>query len=488
MIISDGQQWYSDVVNEIRKRLGGGSTTLKRAVLVFFKTFEALTDFREYCDRERQFSVREINTLTEKTPVHDKENKVTQAALAGTITFLTKEIGRGTDFKGNKELDSVGGMHVIQTFVSEELSEEVQIRGRTARQAAQGSYSLVLKDTDLQGIDLSADDIADMRRTGRFYDIINNRRNQKYLEGHSKRVKYVEQLALNHEESEGFLEALISGENLAEIKAYVVFRNMAPAGLEEGVYSRTVVLVDATGSMYRTLDACKSTVNNNFIDVSKTLKSKKLGGAFEILIGFYRNYSSKKRLFQHSPWVNDPSKLTEFLSIVECEGGQGFEAVEVGLQFVNSLDFKENAPENVTQVILIGDAPPNTPTEVTQKRAAAAFDWSKTQFSVATTVDAEVFKLQIKKIPVHAFYVPINFSDGSFEVWEPCKQRFTEIAVATGGTSGQLDINSSDGAQHLKDLVCKKVLSDIGGKRGGLSLAAELETEYERMLRAGYFA
>jgi len=35
-------------------------------------------------------------------------------------------------------------VHVIQTFLSEELSEEIQIKGRAARQGQDGSYSMVL--------------------------------------------------------------------------------------------------------------------------------------------------------------------------------------------------------------------------------------------------------------------------------------------------------------------------------------------------------
>ena len=43
-----------------------------------------------------------------------------------------------------------GGPHVIQTFLSEELSEEMQIRGRTARQGGRGSYSMVLRESSLK--------------------------------------------------------------------------------------------------------------------------------------------------------------------------------------------------------------------------------------------------------------------------------------------------------------------------------------------------
>ena len=49
---------------------------------------------------------------------------------------MTRIFGRGLDFKSNdKKMNNDGGVHVIQTFLSEEFSEEVQIKGRTARQS-----------------------------------------------------------------------------------------------------------------------------------------------------------------------------------------------------------------------------------------------------------------------------------------------------------------------------------------------------------------
>ena len=41
------------------------------------------------------------------------------------ITLFTREFGRGLDFVTiEKDLDYLGGIYVIQTFLSEELSEE----------------------------------------------------------------------------------------------------------------------------------------------------------------------------------------------------------------------------------------------------------------------------------------------------------------------------------------------------------------------------
>merc|ERR1712129_9074 len=55
-------------------------------------------------------------------------------------------------------LEERGGMHVLQTFVSVDISEEEQIKGRTARQGKRGSYGMILSAEDLQQ-DLSITDV-----------------------------------------------------------------------------------------------------------------------------------------------------------------------------------------------------------------------------------------------------------------------------------------------------------------------------------------
>lgn len=49
-----------------------------------------------------------------------------------------------------KEYKKKGGVQIIQTFLSEECCEETQIQGRTARQGKNGSYQMVLLESDLE--------------------------------------------------------------------------------------------------------------------------------------------------------------------------------------------------------------------------------------------------------------------------------------------------------------------------------------------------
>ena len=50
------------------------------------------------------------------------------------VSFCTRGYGRGTDFICNdKIVEKEGGVHIILTFKPEDVSEEIQIMGRTAR-------------------------------------------------------------------------------------------------------------------------------------------------------------------------------------------------------------------------------------------------------------------------------------------------------------------------------------------------------------------
>ncbi len=49
---------------------------------------------------------------------------------------MTSSFGRGTDFVlFNKNIKDNGGLHIIQAFLTLDEAEEIQIKGRTARQA-----------------------------------------------------------------------------------------------------------------------------------------------------------------------------------------------------------------------------------------------------------------------------------------------------------------------------------------------------------------
>jgi hypothetical protein len=60
------------------------------------------------------------------------------------------------DFCKDRKQDDAEGAHIIQAFLSVEKTEEIQIRGRTARQGKRGSYSLILLKSDLVDLGIPA--------------------------------------------------------------------------------------------------------------------------------------------------------------------------------------------------------------------------------------------------------------------------------------------------------------------------------------------
>lgn len=142
---------------------------------------------------------------------------VKKAVNGGRVTLLNRVFGRGTDFICyDRDLIREGGVHVlqvimrddtcyinilifviinafemfymIQTFVSEEKSEEVQIMGRTARQGNTGSYSLVLLDDELEKYKLN-NKVDEMKATNKFHSKITEEREKFVLSKGSNESK-----------------------------------------------------------------------------------------------------------------------------------------------------------------------------------------------------------------------------------------------------------------------------------------------------------
>jgi len=127
----------------------------------------------------------------------------------------------------------------------------------------------------------------------------------------------------------------------------------------------------------------------------------------------------------------------------------GNEAIEIGLWHVNN----ELTNGDVTQVLLIGDMPPNNPTEVLQRRTSYGGDnfWSS-HFGPKTDSTEQLKKIIQKNIPIYAFYVN-----------RAAQKAFENFAQQTGGKAAPLDVNSPQGAEDLTNAVAEAVLHDVGG-------------------------
>lgn len=107
--------------------------------MIFFRSKEDVLNFSE-SNMMKQF--KDVTNIIDETMSKEiRETLFQKAAEQGSITLMIRDFGRGADFKCfDPNLIDEGGIHVIQAFFSTDPSEETQIKGRTARQGADGSY------------------------------------------------------------------------------------------------------------------------------------------------------------------------------------------------------------------------------------------------------------------------------------------------------------------------------------------------------------
>jgi len=475
--------YYNRIETEVKKKMTG-SKGKERAILVFFESAAEL----DACRKSPAFNNRreKILCLTEEANAQEKDNIIKRATCSGQITFLTRTFGRGTDFVVNdQDVIASGGIHVIQTFVSDELSEEVQIQGRTARQGDEGTFSMVLLDKSLEKFLITNEDLKKVEDGQKIlskfcnlfkdekvyptkYDFINERRNDSFEGLYQERQKFVTEAKEQHDKAVGFMNN-IKDQNVSKVKEFLLDKNKGTAEL---VPSKTVVAMDATGSMTHLLVKAKTTVQTMFERVCGILKDHKIAeDSFGMQFSVYRNYSNNKNLLlQSSIWATKPDDLRSFMEKIGPDGGLGNEAVEIGLWHANS----EHVKEGISQVILIGDMPANTEAEVSDNRSIRGETyWAKTQFAEKTFWRQEAEKLKASGVPVHAFYVD-----------EDAKANFTEIATLTNGRCEFLDVNSTKGADLLTNMVSEVLLNNIGQQNGGKG--ADLVNAYKKKFLKSY--
>lgn len=138
---------------------------------------------------------------------------------------------------------------------------------------------------------------------------------------------------------------------------------------------------------------------------------------------------------------------------VKIEGGKGNEAIEIGLAHVVS----ENKNARVTQVILIGDSPPNTEGDIFANRMYFHGEtyWQSTKFKEKVDYKTEIRKLAEPLIPVNTFYLKPEAGES-----------FNMMARVTNGKSNYLDLNQNKASETLIEIVTGQILKDIGGNNG----------------------
>ena len=456
------------IVEEIKSRIN------KQSILVFFDSSDQLKAFRDSDQMKAEGYDHQAKLMYEETAASEKEGLVRQATAVHSLTLLTKEFGRGTDFVCyDEDLDSNGGIHVISTFLPEELSMEAQIKGRTARQGNKGSFGMVLRLQELDRFGIRAADADKMTSKNEIYDTLNSKRNTLFEAAYITSLEGASSIKEDDMKSNGFLQHLWNGD-MAAANSFLLGIN-AKTLTSASTTSRTLVLMDATGSMSNLLGKAKNTVKQMFTRTYNCLKEKGDTTGVQMQFACYRNYNGgPEQLLEHSPWASEPDRLYTFMDSVGATGGSyidGYEAVEIGLWHANEEADRLRASDDgegddgLTQVILIGDMPPNTVEDVERLREShrrKGHSWATTKYKHPTHEAEQIERLKAQHtndgtpIPVHAFYVD-----------DDARSSFTRIAEATGGECQHLEVDTDRGAADLTRAVAKNILVGIGGETYG---------------------
>ncbi|CAF4252136.1 unnamed protein product, partial [Rotaria sordida] len=130
----------------------------------------------------------------------------------GKVTLLTKHFGRGVDFQSETSVNEKGGIHVIQTFFSSDIKEEIQIKGRTARKDEFGSYELIIC---LAHMEESVTKITT-------YEELDRERNKEINSSCTKKLKQIQKVREAHEKTLEFLKRAANQCNENNQKDYVI--------------------------------------------------------------------------------------------------------------------------------------------------------------------------------------------------------------------------------------------------------------------------
>ncbi|EDS35725.1 helicase conserved C-terminal domain containing protein [Culex quinquefasciatus] len=181
----DADEWLNQVYRHTYTKIAKN-----RAVIIFFEDDEKLEKFRK--EYSAQFD--RVNVLTVNTKGTERDQFINEAGVAKTVTLATRRMGRGVDFKSSVTVEKNGGVHVIQTFLSSDVKEEIQIKGRTARKDNKGSYELIVCECDLPVME--AETPLFLNYT---YKILDNDRKNKSLKTNEKLAAEIKQAQKDHE-------------------------------------------------------------------------------------------------------------------------------------------------------------------------------------------------------------------------------------------------------------------------------------------------
>ena len=126
--------WIENIINIVKRE-----AKANRALLILSESIENADEIFE----EIQKKISEINLI--KIIGKDSEGELIKEELESKSVIVSTNIsGRGTDIKLSKDVINNGGLHVIITFIPDNIRVEEQNYGRAGRQGQPGTWQLVI--------------------------------------------------------------------------------------------------------------------------------------------------------------------------------------------------------------------------------------------------------------------------------------------------------------------------------------------------------
>jgi len=186
----------------------------------------------------------------------DERTNLVKRTSVGEISLITRSFGRGTDFVCyDKAVNENGGVLVIQTFFSQEPTEEIQIKGRTLRQGKKGSYRLFLSRDDVIGeFGLNPDEFNKncVDSHDECYNYLTEVRNKLYDKKRDGKEAEVDKIKDEHDKSVQFLRDIIAT-NIDGVFNYITEENkfiqVNIVSTQTTKPTHIVMALDSSGSM-----------------------------------------------------------------------------------------------------------------------------------------------------------------------------------------------------------------------------------------------
>ena len=404
--------------------------SIQRPVIVFFKNESKLEYFYnlDVCEAWRLNGVTQ--KLTPDLSAQEKKTRILKAADKNMITFATEEYGRGIDYKVVHKQLEVKGMHVELTYWPETLAEEIQIKGRTARQGQKGSFHIILNENEIKDqCNVSSEQIKQYQDNGNVYEWLNKIRDAVFAKQYDEATNYVKELKPIHKQSQQLAKSL-RRKNIPVAKEKLLLFNK---GANVQSAAKLSILIDSTGSMTSCLNQCKIVIQKTIPQLVSFLRKNGIDTeSFEMQVIAYRNYNAPSdEILEYCSFTSNENDLTNFVHSLTPDYGWSEEAIEIAFKQLNHQEKKPNI------IMLMADAPAHSKEDMKYKRQTQYGEayWQSARNGLFTDLDWKQelngFMNQNGDSNIFCFYLT-NWA----------KTNFDEIANIGNGKSMHLNVNN----------------------------------------------